>query len=325
VRQTAEDQEKRKELAIMTQEDGSIEKTSRDVGANQSQDSEPSASNAAKQQSASTAASSTVGQDVTSSHERDLKKQTETLVAWLIKSDIQQESWPNLFTETQKLTMFSLVEEVVVNERLCKLLYLTNQEATNLNASFKLETFILAMGINPRPQFVINLMPSVVGRSQGRTLEKAWNNFDEMKEPWHMSELGGRAGLDALERRIALFLRQVVLPTAIQTNAVVFTNKHDVCILSTIFGKLCEAEAAKNGNKLPFTVIHIGSAEAYLKTSWDDKKTVAGQLRSGSRRWKSHELAVAQTVSEKYKHESGWSSAKGDAPLGSTHYIVLDK
>ena len=68
-----------------------------------------------------------------------------------------------------------------------------------------------------------------------------------------------REDLANTERRMALFLKEQVLPICIKTHALVFL--HDsTCGLSAAFGALCEAERSKRNGMLPFTLMCLAGA-----------------------------------------------------------------
>jgi hypothetical protein len=179
------------------------------------------------------------------------------------------------------------------------------------------------MDISPRPKFVINLMDSCHGKVQGRCQEKHWSAFNEAEEPLHMSELGGMQGLEELDRRLNNFLRQCVLPVAIQTNAIVFTNSN-MCPLSAAFGRLCEFESTKRNGHLPFTVVHTGYAENYIISS-EVGGRIAWQLRTGSKRWRSSAKTVRTAEIKMFGlWEWAYCPSSLDPPPGNTHYIIVD-
>ena len=229
--------------------------------------------------------------------------------------------------ELQVQTIFSLVEPMYIHtsssRTLSKLLFLTNRQARQLKVE-SLDKFQMVMGIREKPQFVINLKTSLATLGTGARFEAHWatrrhaispagcptKSTTEHCEPW------GLNGLAQTDRRIAVFLRECVLPLAVRTRALVIIGESNYCSLARAFGEICAIEAAKDKDGvLPFTVLHIGSAEKYTLatertggTCWWDRSTclggacgshreclfhtlpsptgIANQLHNGSKRWR---------------------------------------
>ena len=121
-----------------------------------------------------------------------------------------------------------LVEDVTVSACPTKLLFITNQQASELKLK-GVDYFCLAMDIRPRPQFVINLQNSKATWPKGCRTQTHWkqhNRTFKNDEPWiradcYNAEIGGLEGIKATDRRLATFLKQCVLPLAVRTNALV--------------------------------------------------------------------------------------------------------
>ena len=88
-----------------------------------------------------------------------------------------------------------------------------------------------------------------------------------------------------------MFLRETVLPMAVQTNALIILT-FDHCNLSKAMGTMVEAEAAKAGGRLPFTVINVSFASSHEEQS-KQSGSVCEQLRCGSKRWRQAEKKVS--------------------------------
>lgn len=224
----------------------------------------------------------------------------------------------------QVQTIFSLVEQVEVHSRPCKLLFLSNKQASDLDV--QMEKFIQAMDISPRPSLVINLITSFYGNHRvfGARMEKHWSQVDTETETTLLGEAEGKEGLERLEQRIARFLQQCVLPVAIQTNAIIFTAGPNLCVLQSVFAQLCKSEAAKTGGVLPFTVINICPAENLIYAA-RTPGTVSHELFMSSKRWRSSSQMIAEAARPvRGLFESGHLPRETDLPKGCTHYIVID-
>mmetsp|Transcript_69775 Transcript_69775/g.209566 ORF Transcript_69775/g.209566 Transcript_69775/m.209566 type:complete len:130 (+) Transcript_69775:530-919(+) len=111
-----------------------------------------------------------------------------------------------------------MVEDVEVHGRRCKLLYLTNKQAMELKLE-PIEKFVQAMEISPRPKLVMHLFTSIGICTAGAHYDKMWAHFNDAELAGGMcSELDGRAGLDELDRRLAMFIRQCIIPVAIRAS-----------------------------------------------------------------------------------------------------------
>ena len=255
-----------------------------------------------------------------------LSKEREAALAALETCDVDDAaSTVDAKRQLEKLqvqTIFSLVEHVELDGRSCKLLFLSNKQAGELDVSR--EKLMQALDNPPQSNLLINLISSVHSALEMDSCSmKPWHEKDEAKEIASFSETGGRKGLEALERRIALFLQQCVLPVAVSTRAIVFTYRDCCCVLQSVFARLCEAEALKNHGVLPFTVVNVGTAESLYLAS-KTPGSVAAQLLEGSKRWKSSLRLVKEASRHRGLFECERVSAKADAPRGCTHYIICD-
>jgi len=211
-----------------------------------------------------------------------------------------------------------------------KLLFLTNNQCRQLDLS-NLQKFTQAMDINPQPKLVINLLQSYVYDSGANvSSEKVhWSNRsagipdeNDINGGYSYSELGGEQGITTTDRKIAIFLRDAVLPVAIQTNAIVLVNV-DCCSLSKAWGELVAEETSKRGGRIPFTVINVGFAADYDSQS-QIHGTIAYQLRLGSKRWRQSQRRIHSAVeSSNSKWRINWPQYIVP-PVGCSHYIIAD-
>jgi len=232
--------------------------------------------------------------------------------------------------DLQIRTIYSLLEQVPVsgNDELAKVLFLTNSQAKKLDLS-NMDNFIGAMDISPKPKLVINFLQSYCyDAGLNVASEKVhWQNKASIPTRvdggYHYGEIDGEEGLLKMDRKICIFLKEILLPVAIQTNAVVILND-DCCCLSRAFGELVAEEVKKNsGRPLPFTVINVGFALVYDTQSLVPG-TMAYQLRTGSKRWLDSQRWIHDAVTNSmskwrinhYKHVG--------PPAGCTHYIFAD-
>ncbi|KAK3266061.1 hypothetical protein CYMTET_25291 [Cymbomonas tetramitiformis] len=250
----------------------------------------------------------------------------------LLKHAAQLQTAKDALQELEKLQIqatFSLIEDIKVKDHKSKILFLTNKQAHSLDLS-NLERFIQAMNIEPRPKFVINFLSSMWISPCGSREDNSWSDFARQQgskdysgcEPV-VAELGGLAGNDRINERLLRFLRECVLPVAIQTNALVLTT--DIrCLLGKHFGWLCEKEAEVRGGNLPFTTICVNSA-VDLTRATKAQNTLASTLYTQSTRWKEGMRDIQQAMAKTYgPWESKWLPKDFDVPSGCTHYITVD-
>ena len=235
--------------------------------------------------------------------------------------------------ELQIQTIYSLVEPVPIevngSTMMSKLLFLTNHQCRQLDLG-NLSKFTQAMDINPAPKLVINFLCSTASHMDTVASEGGhWSTRpggvpteDLINSGYPYSEVEGRKGLSATDRKIAIFLRETVLPVAIETNALVLVNT-DWCSLAKAWGELVVEEAEKRGGKVPFTVINIGFAMEYDSQSMVPG-TIAYQLRLASKRWRQNTRRIQSAMeSSSSKWRINWEQQIGP-PAGCSHYIIAD-
>ncbi|GMI16837.1 hypothetical protein TrLO_g6225 [Triparma laevis f. longispina] len=102
------------------------------------------------------------------------------------------------------------------------------------------------MDIHPKPKLVMNIMPSFASSSRAQSEFNHWK-YQEGKIGIEVAYDVGEKTLEDMEDtdiRIGVFLRETVLPMAVQTNALIILT-FDHCNLSKAMGTMVEAEAAK--------------------------------------------------------------------------------
>jgi len=220
----------------------------------------------------------------------------------------------------QVKALSSLVESVIVGSTTKKLLYLTNNQAEKIDLS-NIHGFLNSFGIQTfgrhQPKLIINLFESL---AHTPTSASTWFKSD----PNARRNFGENSVEDMMEteEKISLFLKNYIIPLAIQTNAIIVTNAI-YCTLSRILSDLCEAEAAARKGQLPFTVVQFGLSFLYWTSSLE-KESLAHVLKNKSKRW-------AETD---HVYDSYWNSASDPQERinlqtlsllqGATHYIIVD-
>jgi hypothetical protein len=232
--------------------------------------------------------------------------------------------------ELQIRTIFSLVEplEIEINAKPMhkKLLFITNKQARKFDFS-NMSYFLQAMDITPRPQLVINLLPSLWrAENEGSfplcgCLKKNDDATRKLILDFGFHTEAGKKELEAAGLNVMLFLQHCVLPVAIQTNALVLMHG-DECVLSTAFSELCAAQQEKMGGKLPFTPLCIFSGIG-LEQASSVPGTVAHAVRLKSKRWIEYGTKLGLATEASFGSQHAYHDCD-DLPAGCTHYIIVD-
>ena len=115
-----------------------------------------------------------------------------------------------------------------------------------------------ALEIIPRPRLVVTIFKSRVHVGSTPLQTTSPTSRDMFTNTCFVGERN-REDLAVTEKRMALFLKEQLLPICIKTHALVFI--HDsTCGLSAAFGSLCETERNKRDGDLPFTVMCLAGA-----------------------------------------------------------------
>lgn len=190
-------------------------------------------------------------------------------------------------------TMWRMVEEAVVNsqgkEVKKKVLYLTNKQAALFDEE-AMERCIQALDLG-EPKLVLKLCGSLGVSSQMKLAHPEKLGLPEVeyeKSPTASSEID-RGDEEIVETQLLLFMKNVVLPLAMQTRALILVNGANNCYLSAALSKVAVAEQARLGRDCPFTVIAIAhELEVHAKASspnTEDLMSVASQLARQSTSW----------------------------------------
>ncbi len=124
----------------------------------------------------------------------------------------------------------------------------------------------MAMNISPKPKLIVTIMKSMVHMGSTQSTDSRIPADDMFTERLYIAEKGEEEYALSV-RRMALFLKEHILPVCIKTNALVLL--HDTtCSISLLLGELCHAERMKRGGSLPFTVLSIIGGKLHLVSSF---------------------------------------------------------
>ena len=162
--------------------------------------------------------------------------------------------------EVRAMTMHGMIEDLQVGGKQKRLLFLTQKQAEKIASSATSLDTMLEKFDYGRPQLVINLLESGgFGEWTRQRPQDAWNKLNErwapgVKEghPPFLTPQDERAA----EYRIDLFMSDILIPLAAETNAVIICCAIPTqCILSASFTRMFQAVKAKWQHKPPFTVL----------------------------------------------------------------------
>lgn len=171
-------------------------------------------------------------------------------------------------------TMYEMVEEI--DDGKVKVLFMTNPQAEMIaKEDDSMQKMLDALDV-PKPSLVIDLLHSW-GFYESTCLMKA-DVFKDGYSKWCAGVQHEQSPFldDAEERdaedRLDMFMSQVLIPLAEQTNAVVFCNAVCTdCILSSSFTKMVAVMSSKWKGRPPFSVISsLGSIHVLYKNTKED-------------------------------------------------------
>ena len=212
-----------------------------------------------------------------------------------------------------------------------KLLFLSNKQASMLPLD-NIDKVMSGLNFYPRPKLVIQLWPSAAyGNKQFSTssllFEHHWTDCklkdqDVNTQFYFVAEEDGLNGVRETECKIQVFLKECLIPLARQHCALVILNETR-CSLSSVFGKLCAAEAERRRGNLGFYVLAFIQAPQVLLSS-KRPGTNSHRLRQASKNWEKAEERMWNVMREVCGPETSSYNHYLDAPGGCTHYIVVD-
>lgn len=203
-------------------------------------------------------------------------------------------------------TMYNMVEPLDSGNK--KLLFLTNAQALLLASEPQsMEKMLLQLDIN-EPQLVINLLHSPGFGS--------WMQSYKNEAPFDADGLGWCAGINTkqkpafnepaeerkAETQIDTFMRDVLLPLAAETRAVVVTSAVPaMCQLSASFLRMFTAKRSTWAAKCPFTILSVFDAKILYAN--DQKEAYWMEVRALSRAWKLRDARIKATYEKVHPHD----------------------
>ncbi len=180
--------------------------------------------------------------------------------------------------EIKARTMYRMVEEIIVGGTKYKLLFLTNRQAQLLSTlEGSIRRVFDAFEIKT-PKLIMNLIAS-----QG--VPKEYAGFGEMPT----GPYANREEMYRNDELLVEFMRRVVVPMAIETNAIVLVEACGWCRLAVAFGKAVKEQRAQwPGGQTPFTTLGFTGDINFMYTN-PDTDAFWKKLRIKSKAWKARD------------------------------------
>jgi hypothetical protein len=237
-------------------------------------------------------------------------------------------------------TMFGLVEELTVREQLTRVLYLTNMQAQLFDAE-TVPKMLTAFEIQSSPSLVINLMMSMCFPPTFRVSVDLPELSEQEKADYHYLEINNAYGnsdsflsredATTAGRRLTNFFKEVLLPLAAETNAIIITSGSSQDILALTLGEVLPLFRARYGGKLPFTVLVTVTALNFAYNMLYEPSSMACELANKSKNWRN---SLAHGKFERAGMLHAWFKAsvddnpkkwgRSDILPGLGNYVVIE-
>ena len=260
----------------------------------------------------------------------------------------------NMINEMQMQTMYKMVEEITIktdngHNVMKKMLYLTNEQALMFDekAVLKLLDRYLDLG---ESKFIIILEPAVFAHYQMVTSNPVeqgaskWKRFYQLDR--YRSELN-ETDSRMTETQVVDFMRNILLPIAIETKAVILCQAENSCFLSASFALVAAAEQVRLGAKCPFKVITFVNLSSIYLRHWNAKRykeskgtdqeaeaadgqgkkytdSIAHKLLSESQAYRRREPVIDEHLVPTYKAMSKNCMKLHDVPSVASRVIVFE-
>lgn len=234
-----------------------------------------------------------------------------------------------IIDEMKVQTMYKMIEEITIKTDLGhkvmkKLLYLTNEQALMFDEK-AVSKLLEELDIGD-PKFVIIFEPGVNVQSQMRISNPVqggsiWEKFK--RDGRYQSELN-EYDSRITESQVINFMRNVLLPIAVETKAVILVQAENACFLSAAFALVAASEQARLGIHCPFKVIasvHLSDVYQKYKSHND---SISHQLLSESRAFKRREGIIEENLHVAWSKISRNPLKLCDIPSSASRVIVFE-
>ena len=132
-----------------------------------------------------------------------------------------------------------------------------------------------------------------------------------------------RAEAAQATRRLTNFFKEVLLPLAAETNAIILCSAKTSDILSATLAEVLPLFTAKFGGKLPFTVFGIAPAINFAWQTLEAHNSLAAEMATKSKNWQKG-LAKIEAARQKDKGEDRGKWPREDVQPGLGNYIFVE-
>eukprot|EP00931_Biecheleriopsis_adriatica_P103028 TRINITY_DN77917_c0_g1_i1.p1 TRINITY_DN77917_c0_g1~~TRINITY_DN77917_c0_g1_i1.p1 ORF type:complete len:1060 (+),score=124.93 TRINITY_DN77917_c0_g1_i1:117-3182(+) len=197
------------------------------------------------------------------------------------------------FQSLKATTMYRMVEDLDLPGGTTKCLFLTNSQANLIcKSSDRIQRLLDAFGI-PQPKLLIEFLPSWGGIDNLATFVeppgKRRAGVVQGELPWDSFEQADKA-----ETRLSRFMVDVLLPLAVETNALILCDsRQNICLLSTLLNRVMALQKSKWGESPPFSILTYTSSMQWLYNN-KDPNAQWRLLRDASRAWRARDAKIQQ-------------------------------
>eukprot|EP00966_Prymnesium_polylepis_P205744 4767427-Prymnesium_polylepis.1 len=211
-------------------------------------------------------------------------------------------------------TMFNMVEDLDDSGR--KLLFLSSQQADLLASSQEGIQKMLDALDTGKPQLVINLLHSPIVAQH--TSASAFAATQDKHTPGWVFKRPPFLTVDefeAAEDKLDLFMADVLIPLAAQTNAIILTDAFsNYSALSASLTRMYSVQKAKWGARAPFTILSTSCLVNCLYQNIDPEAKWRG-IRKQSKTWRSRDRKLMSIAQRQYGK---------DGELSGSYFADLD-
>lgn len=250
---------------------------------------------------------------------QDVEHGEGSSVSAIPDQDLSQEQ----FDKMKAQTMYGMVELLKGGD--VRLMYISNKQAVQIAESpTSLRKMLEVLDVG-EPKLVINLVDSRGLMNYAGLLGKSY--IDAYNTTWLAGVKFGATPFLAPEdestccKRIDMFMSEVLIPLAAQTNAVVLANAvKRLCVLSTSFTRVYKAKRTTWGEKAPFTVISVSDqVPNFYRNS--DLSAHWRKVRRTSAAWRKHDA----TLTKMMQKQKGEEDSQLDLDENATILLLNDR
>jgi hypothetical protein len=249
----------------------------------------------------------------------------------------REEAQSKELEEIRTRTMYKMVDSLSMSidgqNTTRNFVYLTHSQSFMFN-SVSIKKLLSALELRHEPQLCIRFLSSAFGLEFSKSQSIGRKRTGRHSDDPAFIEHGARGSIyppvcnprDMLEADSMLlqFCKEVVLPLAISTNAVILMQGSSECDLAMTFQRACQGLFARYGtDNLPFTIICVQSATAFAGTVARDtkKQTIASQYLEKSS--VARPKRIMKAVENRFgSNAETWSAY--EAVAWCTHYLLCE-